>query len=37
MPGLDGFTSLFFQHFWEIVRDDVVTTVEIFFGGSPMP
>lgn len=30
-PGSDGMTTLFSVHFWEIVGEDVVRTVQQFF------
>ncbi|KAH6767468.1 hypothetical protein C2S52_018451 [Perilla frutescens var. hirtella] len=36
-PGPDGFSSLFFQHCWDLVASDVVGAVADFFSGSHMP
>lgn len=30
-PGLDGMSTLFFQHFWEMVGDDVTFTIQNIF------
>ena len=30
-PGPDGFSGLFFKHYWDIVGDQVVTAVQSFF------
>ncbi|KAH6767718.1 hypothetical protein C2S52_018701 [Perilla frutescens var. hirtella] len=37
VSGPDGFTSLFFQHCWDIVSSDVVGAVVDFFAGAHMP
>lgn len=31
---LDGFSSLFYQHYWEIVKQDVYRIVKEFFEGN---
>lgn len=33
----DGFTGLFFQHYWDIVGEDVCKTVQAFFCGYDLP
>ena len=30
-PGPDGIPAFFFQHFWDIVKPDVISTVQAFF------
>ena len=30
-PGLNGIPAFFFQHFWDIVKPDVISTVQVFF------
>ncbi|XP_051135512.1 uncharacterized protein LOC127254464 [Andrographis paniculata] len=35
--GPDGFSALFFQHYWSVVKNDVHNVVVEFFYGVPMP
>lgn len=35
-PGLDGFEALFFQKAWNVVRNDVIETIQNFFSSSKM-
>ncbi|KAI0494122.1 hypothetical protein KFK09_024253 [Dendrobium nobile] len=35
--GPDGFTTLFFQKSWEIIKIDVIAAVQDFFSGNPYP
>lgn len=35
--GLDKFSSLFYQHCWDIIKDDVYGTIIHFFEGSHLP
>ncbi|EOX96782.1 Uncharacterized protein TCM_005953 [Theobroma cacao] len=35
--GPDGFSSLFYQHCWDIIKQDLLEAVLDFFNGAPMP
>ncbi|KAI3473497.1 hypothetical protein Pfo_031457, partial [Paulownia fortunei] len=35
--GPDGFSTLFFQHCWDFIQEDVRDAIEDFFSGTPMP
>lgn len=35
--GPDGFSAMFYQHCWEIIRDDVYGVVIDFFDGGHLP
>ncbi|XP_073154233.1 uncharacterized protein [Henckelia pumila] len=37
VAGPDGYSSIFFQHCWDFVQQDVMDAVLDFFGGSPLP
>ena len=37
VSGPDGFSSLFFQHCWDIVGGDIIAAVGDFFSGAFMP
>jgi hypothetical protein len=37
VAGPDGFSSLFYQHCWEIIKDDVFNAVTDFFEGGHLP
>ncbi|XP_073133701.1 uncharacterized protein [Henckelia pumila] len=37
VAGPDGYSSLFFQHYWDFVQQDVMDAVLDFFNGSPLP
>ena len=30
-PGPNGIPAFFFQHFWDIVKPDVISTIQVFF------
>jgi hypothetical protein len=36
-PGPDGFLARFFQRHWEVVKDDVVAAVQVFFQDGYLP
>ncbi|EOY02236.1 Uncharacterized protein TCM_011923 [Theobroma cacao] len=37
VAGPDGFSSLFYQHCWDIIKQDLLEAVLDFFNGTPMP
>ncbi|WRX16205.1 Reverse transcriptase domain - like 10 [Theobroma cacao] len=37
VAGPDGFTSFFYQHCWDIIKQDLLEAVLDFFKGTPMP
>ncbi|EOY02242.1 Uncharacterized protein TCM_016767 [Theobroma cacao] len=37
VAGSDGFSSLFYQHCWDIIKHDLLDAVLDFFRGSPLP
>ncbi|WRX28178.1 Reverse transcriptase domain - like 10 [Theobroma cacao] len=37
VAGPDGFSSLFYQHCWDIIKHDLLDAVLDFFRGSPLP
>ncbi|XP_022863434.1 uncharacterized protein LOC111383549, partial [Olea europaea var. sylvestris] len=37
VAGPDGFSSLFFQHYWDIIQEDVYRAVLDFFDGGHLP
>ncbi|EOY25449.1 Uncharacterized protein TCM_016755 [Theobroma cacao] len=37
VAGPDGFSSLFYQHCWDIIKQDLLEAVLDFFKGTPMP
>ena len=36
-PGLDGFSGLFYQHYWHIIASDVVRFIQHFFTTGKLP
>ena len=36
-PGPNGFSPLFFQRYWSIVREEVIVVVQLFFTTGMMP
>lgn len=33
-PGPDGLPTLFYQHYWQLLREDIIGTVQSFFRGT---
>ncbi|KAL9673914.1 hypothetical protein QQ045_030177 [Rhodiola kirilowii] len=36
-PGPDGFTGRFYKHCWLIIKQDLMTAIELYFHGFPLP
>ncbi|VFQ87851.1 unnamed protein product [Cuscuta campestris] len=35
--GLDGYNGEFFRHFWDIIKEDLISAIQEFFLGIPIP